>query len=95
MAPKPFSHNMKREEAERILEDAAARLGEHFDAVQILASGNEEGLTFCCKRGVGNWYARRGMAHEFINADQAQEIAHQIAQVLKPPPDEGEAWKTV
>lgn len=86
---------MTQAEAEKLLDDAVARLGEHFDSVQILASWNEEGLTLCCKRGVGNWYARQGMAHEFINADQAQETAHQIAQVLKPPPDEGEAWKTV
>lgn len=86
---------MTQSEAEKLLDDAVARLGEHFDSVQILASWNEGGLTLCSKRGAGNWYARQGMAHEFINADQAQETAHQIAQVLKPPPDEGEAWKTV
>lgn len=82
---------MSGEEAEKLLEEAAAKLGEHFDAVQILASWNEEGLSKCSKRGAGNWYARQGMAHEFINADIAQEHAREIAEQLEPPDDD---WKT-
>ena len=81
---------MKGDEAGKILELAAARLGEHFDAVQILASWNEDGTTKCSKRGVGNWYARQGMAHEFINDDIAQSQAAQIAEQLEPPE---ENWK--
>lgn len=69
-------------EAAAILERAVAQLGEHFDALQILASWQEEGVTKCTPRGTGNWYARQGMAHEFINADIAQENARQLAETL-------------
>lgn len=82
---------MTGEDAEKLLEEFAERLGEHFDAVQIMVSWNEERVTKCAKRGTGNWYARTGMAREFLDADQAQEIAHQI-QKTQPPPDEDD-WK--
>lgn len=86
---------MNAAEAEEILERFAAMLGEHFDAVQILASWNDEGLSYCAKRGTGNWYARQGMAHEFINADIAQENARQLQSVMPNPPkdDDGDQWK--
>lgn len=76
-----------------LVEDAAARLGEHFDAVQILASRPlDGGGTACTKSGVGNWYARQGMAQEFITQDQAQELSTQIAERMNPP-DDGDQWK--
>lgn len=81
---------MNKDAAGKLLEDTAAKLGEHFDAVQIMATKNEEGHTLCVKRGSGNWYARQGMAHEFINEDIAQESARQIADQLKEPPED---WK--
>jgi hypothetical protein len=74
---------MTDEEHERLLEDCASMLGEHFDAVQILACVTVGGLTKCVKRGTGNWYARQGMAHEFIEMEKAQEIAVQINGGLK------------
>lgn len=74
---------MSADEAEKILEAAATRLGEHFDAVQILASWNENGTSSMCGSGCGNWYARQGMAYEFINSDIAQVAARQIAEKLK------------
>lgn len=76
-------------EANRLLEEMAARLGEHFDAVQILVSWNEYGLTNCAKRGVGNWYARQGMAQEFIDQDQAQTLAREVSlSQLRDDPDD-------
>lgn len=81
---------MSHEQVIKLVEDYAARLGEHFEAVQIMVTWNEEGLTKNLNRGVGNWYARQGMAHEFINADVAQENARQIAERLEPPEDD---WK--
>jgi hypothetical protein len=72
-------------EAEERLAAAAAALGEHFDAVQILGSWTDAGHTLCSKKGVGNWYARQGMAHEFINEDVALEQAVAIARRLNPP----------
>ncbi len=73
-----------------IVDAAVAALGEHFDSVQILVSTVEGTKTRCIKRGSGNWYARQGMAHEFVNEDVAVENARQIADRLNPP-DEG--WK--
>lgn len=62
---------------------------EHFDAVQIMVTWQENGLTKNICRGSGNWYARQGMAHEFINADIAQENARQLAEELNDePPDD-------
>ncbi len=82
-------------EAMTLIELMAAQLGEHFDAVQIMASRNEEGLTGCFKRGCGNWYARQGMAHEFINEDVAQENARKLSEVINTDSggDETEGWK--
>jgi hypothetical protein len=85
---------MKAEDAEKMLERIAAQLGEHFEAVQILVSWNEEGMSMCSKRGAGNWYARIGMAREFLVCDQAQTNANEIKQIL-PPPDDTEDWKEI
>lgn len=57
-------------------------LGEHFDCVQILVSWNQEAKTFNVYRGGGNWFARQGMAHSFINQDRAQDSAVELAKVL-------------
>lgn len=84
---------MTKIEAEKLLEETAAKIGEHFDVVQILVSWSHEGQTSSIKRGVGNWYARQGMAHEFINEDVAQDNALAIAQRLNDKPDEGDSWK--
>jgi hypothetical protein len=67
--------------------------GEHFSSVQILASWPiDGGGTRASKWGVGDWYARQGMAHAFINTEQAEELSDQIAKKLDPP-DESDAWK--
>lgn len=67
---------MTNEEAEQLLQRTAEQLGEHFDAVQILASKPRDGGgTACFKSGAGNWYARQGMAHEFVEEAKAQDHA--------------------
>jgi hypothetical protein len=73
------------------IDNAVSLLREHFDAVQILVSWRDADSrgTKNCYRGLGNWYARQGMAHEFIEQDKAQEHAHQISEKLKPN-DDGE-----
>ena len=81
---------MNGEDAGKMLEELSAKLSEHFDAVQIMATWNEDGLTKCVNRGNGNWYARQGMAHEFIEQDSAQTQAREIAEQLDPPDDD---WK--
>lgn len=66
-----------------LMERFVAELGEHFTAVQILASMPADGGgTRGIKRGCGDWYARQGLAHEFINEDASAEIGRQIAENL-------------
>lgn len=61
------------------------RLGEHWDAVQILVSrGAEGGGTERYFVGSGNWYARQGMAQKFITMDEAEFAADSIAKAINP-----------
>jgi hypothetical protein len=68
----------------QVLEKALHELGEHFEAVQILATWVEEGETQRAFRGTGNYYARLGMAHDFIQEDAAVESANQLAKKITP-----------
>ena len=52
--------------------------------IQVLATWNSGGNSHSVHTGVGNWYARQGLAHEFINADVAQENARQLAERINP-----------
>lgn len=76
-----------------IVQHHVTALMEHFDCVQILASSCGDVGTQRAFMGAGNWYGRQGMAHEFIQMDQAQTNAHQMASVINPPDNDGEAWK--
>ena len=60
---------MNDEEFAEELKRVAARLSEHCDAVQISACRNDAGNTSCFHMGEGNWYARIGMAKEFLELD--------------------------
>lgn len=85
---------MTNEDASRLLEQAAAALGEHFDAVQIVASRPMDGGgTACTKRGAGNFYARLAMCREFIENNSQGDAAEFLARKINPP-DEGDDWKT-
>lgn len=83
---------MTEQQITDLLEKHASELGEHFDAVQILATWHEGGLTYSRAYGSGNWYARQGMASAFINRDIADEQAKMIGKAIQPP-DDGDAWK--
>jgi hypothetical protein len=78
---------MSNAEANQMLLEVSSKLGEHFDSVQILASWNEEAITACSFVGCGNWYARQGMAKEFLEQDQAQLIGREVSRALPPPPE--------
>lgn len=84
---------MTHEQLAAFLDQKVRELGEHFDAVQVLVSWNEESICRNLYSGGGNWWARQGMAHDFINRDVAQENAHQLSVKINPPTDDGEAWK--
>jgi hypothetical protein len=62
---------MNLEEMSKIVEKAAADLGEHFEAVEILVCNSDGNGVECIKRGAGNYYARLQMAQEFIDEDKA------------------------
>ncbi len=53
--------------------------------IEILATWTEEGKTKSVATGYGNWYARQGMAHEFITDSIALENAKQLASRINPP----------
>jgi hypothetical protein len=72
------------DQAFQVVKECLHKLGEYFSDVQILATKMDGNQTDRCFLGVGNFYARLGMAHDFINNDNAKETAGQIAAVLKP-----------
>lgn len=66
---------MTSEEVTAIIDSKVNQLSEHFDAVQILVSWpSEGGGTMSCYRGSGNWFARTGMARDFMNRDEAETL---------------------
>lgn len=75
------------------VEETTRKLGEYFDAVQVLVTWDEEGVTRTLKTGCGNWHARQGMAREFLEEDQAQTAAVKLANEPRDPPDGTDDWK--
>lgn len=73
---------MSRDEAVKLLEETVARIGEHFEAAQILVTWSEEGDCHFVGRGNGNAYARVAMARELIKQWDAQTSATEIARAL-------------
>lgn len=57
-------------------------LMEHFEAVQVMVSICTPEGTEYVSMGGGNWYARQGMAHDFITKDRAHIEANEIAKHL-------------
>lgn len=56
-----------------ILQQAVELLSAHFSSVQILVSEIlPNGDTVAQFNGSGDWYARTGLAHEFLVRDKAQ-----------------------
>jgi len=72
---------MKPKEAISLLDFHVSALMEHFDSVQIMASRSAHEGTEDVMRGGGNWYARQGMAHDFITRDKARTEAHELSQI--------------
>lgn len=72
----------ERERLLALVDKCARELGEHFEAVQILASFTDRDGSHNFKIGSGNWYARQGMAREFIDTDQAKCVAWELSKQL-------------
>jgi hypothetical protein len=78
---------MTEKETIEIVERAIADLREHFSDVQILVSWTDDddsGNTRDFFKGKGNWYARVGMAREFLTRDRSQTEAREIKKQLQP-----------
>jgi len=61
----------------------SAQLAEIFDNVVILATCTENGQTTLTHAIKGDWYAARGMAQSFIEADQNDELSTGIANKIQ------------
>lgn len=74
---------MTTDEIRALLDKHNNILSEHFDCVQIMVSWlNPNNETESMTRGSGNWYARQGLAREFINKSQADNIGESVAEHL-------------
>ena len=51
---------------EKIVQQAIDMLGEHFDCVQIFVTTKNSGYTETIATGIGNYYARIGIARDWI-----------------------------
>lgn len=81
------------EEQERLVKRHVDALMEYFEVVQIMVSSNVPEGTSNVFKGDGNWFARQGMAHDFIRQDKARTDAREISKAIEPPKDAGEEWK--
>ena len=61
---------------EEVVEDFLNRMSEYCDCTQILVSFDTLDDTHAMQFGKGNWYARQGMAREFINEEKARTFLH-------------------
>lgn len=76
------------QEQSALVRQHSLALSEFFDTVQILVSNTTDLGTEHVFLGSGNWFARQGMAHDFINKDRAQTEAHELAGVIHPPEED-------
>ena len=84
---------MTNEQLNELVEKHAGILKEFFDSVQVLTTWvDENGCTRGKKFGMGDWYARQGIAREFVEQNQAELQASEIGKQINPP-DDGDTWK--
>lgn len=63
--------------------ECAEKLAEFGDSVQIMVTRvNDDGGTDRVFYGVGNVYARRGMAQEFVEQAKTERLAKKVADML-------------
>ena len=74
---------MTNEEARALVQHVVDSLGEHFEAVQVLVSWPSVAGTYDCFLGSGNFYARTGMAREFMQRDQSLVAAVEMLKKQK------------
>ena len=70
------------------LDQAAANLGEHFDAVHILAVHSDGNATVLMTSGTGDVFTRTGMLHEYMAQMAIQRSMGAMAGLERQPPDD-------
>lgn len=65
-----------------VIDNAVERIGEHFDTVQVMVSrySGETGTTEYSYHGVGCWFARQGLARNFVKNEDARRISGAIME---------------
>lgn len=76
--------DLSPEQMQDLARNHVLALMEHFDSVQILVSVSTPIGTQNVYMGAGNWFARQGMAHDFIAKDKAYTEANELSKVLPP-----------
>ena len=74
---------MTSEQIANLMQDFCDRMNEHGDCIQILFSKTDASGTSIIKAGAGNFYARLGIAREFIQTDSHRDLASEIAGSLE------------
>ena len=62
-----------RKHGEGLIDKAINGLMGHFDAVQVFVTRQDGDVTIYAGRGKGNYYARLGMIHEWLESPTASE----------------------
>lgn len=86
---------MTIEEADKFIAQTSKMLGEHFDAVLILASwpaDDGSGDTEYTYHGAGNSFAQEGMARDFLSETQNEDLADELQAILGESEDD-DGWK--
>ncbi len=84
---------MTRDDLEKLLTQHLIQLSEHFDAIQIVASvapkavrteqlDLDAGDTLSIAKGIGNFFARRGLVEDWIESQRAGMLAHAVKEAL-------------
>lgn len=81
---------MKCDEAEKLVKKTAGDLGEHFDAVLILTTWSEDGVTKWAYLGSGNEITQTGMARDFLTNSDQNDLADKLANAMSDKEDWGE-----
>ena len=66
----------EKDHDEQMVDDLVAKLGEHFDSVQVFCTRYDSsggGRTVTVNAGTGNWYARFGQVSEWVTKEREQQ----------------------
>lgn len=74
---------MDRAQNEALIDKALDTLGEHFEAIQIIATDSDGGGSLYVARGRGNFYARKGAVHQWLENDRHDDAAQYVKDAIR------------